>query len=890
MRQRIPFLLAFLVMIAVSQRHGARSPQARADEPAAVIPGESRPTATRLQEASKRLKDKKPAESIALLQNVIDGSGNALVALKSGRALCARHLAHAVLARLDAAGLALYRRKADPQAQKWFEQWQKTGDATLLRRIIDEAFCSKPAQLALVQLGDSAFERGRFDEAEAWWGALVPLEPIKLDEADPDTLVYPDPAEELVARTRAKQLLARLFRGQHGWKADLEAFRKRHPKAAGNLAGRKGIYADILGGVARDRAGKTNPLLADWPTFAGNFQRGRAASAHPNVLERLSQLCRRGATWQFDLEEPRHSGRQLSPSQTGPGSRGGSPLGLSSSGCRQTRHHRRRPLHHRLRPEDRQVQHLVRRGEILRRHQAQTRSADLAARHSVYAHRRRRASVRPHGGSVSQGCATRSASARQDRDESRRFREPARLSAADPGKDGDRRCWVVRAIDPGRKEFGVFEGVAGRFGWPGLYRRHPIRGRSSHHRHPLLSRQPRGHDSIPPMAHRRVRDARIAAGQVLRPEHLSRRQRNRHHLLTLAGSRIVYCSHSGAIVAVDARTGRRAWAVKYPRRDTRDPTDAPTLRDLAPCLFADGRLYVAPNDSESLMCLDPATGATLWQRDRVDAVHLLGVGQGRLIFTTWRNPRQGNLFAGGLRAVMADDGSDTGGWSLPDDGGGLAPFGRPLLIGDLVLWPTPVPSVATPGVKPRTVKRYGVFAVRQINGLQPDNPALLHQVPSGNLVYANGCLLVADQQTLYAFVPPEMLPDEGDKEKAGLSPREALEQARRAAARGQTDRALDYYALAVKDIDEADPGQSGRRLLEEVRLDKQDVYLEAAEKATKTDGLKKSSEWRSKALDRRPRHRLYALLWECRSKEIAVLPARFAPQVGFRPLRADRGR
>ena len=63
------------------------------------------------------------------------------------------------------------------------------------------------------------------------------------------------------------------------------------------------------------------------------------------------------------------------------------------------------------------------------------------------------------------------------------------------------------------------------------------------------------------------------------------------------------------------------------------------------------------------------------------------MGSGRLIFTTWHNPRLGRLYAGGLRAVRASDGSDEGGWSLPDDGGGLIPLGRGLLVGDLVLWP-----------------------------------------------------------------------------------------------------------------------------------------------------------------------------------------------------------
>jgi outer membrane protein assembly factor BamB len=147
-------------------------------------------------------------------------------------------------------------------------------------------------------------------------------------------------------------------------------------------------------------------------------------------------------------------------------------------------------------------------------------------------------------------------------------------------------------------------------------------------------------------------------------------------------------------------------------------------------------VYAAPADSDQLLCLDAQTGRTLWERERLDVVDLLGVGQGRLIFST----------RSGLRAVGAANGSDRDGWVLPDSGGALPPMGRGLLIGDLVLFSTDrVP--------------WGVFAVRQRDGRQPDanDPALLHRIPSGNLVYADGCLVVAGRRTLSVFVPPRDL-------------------------------------------------------------------------------------------------------------------------------------
>ena len=98
-----------------------------------------------------------------------------------------------------------------------------------------------------------------------------------------------------------------------------------------------------------------------------------------------------------------------------------------------------------------------------------------------------------------------------------------------------------------------------------------------------------------------------------------------------------------------------------------------------------------------MLCLDAATGETLWQRGPLEVVHLLGVGEGRLIFTT----------PTGLRAVGADDGLDA--WALPDGGGALPPAGRGLLIGDLVLWPT---ASKGPG-------SFAVYAVRQRDGASP---------------------------------------------------------------------------------------------------------------------------------------------------------------------------
>ena len=67
--------------------------------------------------------------------------------------------------------------------------------------------------------------------------------------------------------------------------------------------------------------------------------------------------------------------------------------------------------------------------------------------------------------------------------------------------------------------------------------------------------------------------------------------RYRHHLLTLAGTQIVYCTHNGAVVAIDALTGRRNWAIRYPRR-TMDTEEEPVRE----AIFAIWRPCCSPRD------------------------------------------------------------------------------------------------------------------------------------------------------------------------------------------------------------------------------------------------------------------------------------------------------
>src|SRR5262249_39722756 len=147
-------------------------------------------------------------------------------------------------------------------------------DLGSLRRVVDLAFCSSWGDDALELLGDLAFQDGRFGEAQAMYGRLVADRPD-----DPFVLVHPDPSVDL-ARVAAKKLLCRAAEGETPpGQADIDAFARRYPAAAGSLAGREGPYAQTIA-LALSADHLTPPSQPDsrWPTFAGSLRRSKVVS------------------------------------------------------------------------------------------------------------------------------------------------------------------------------------------------------------------------------------------------------------------------------------------------------------------------------------------------------------------------------------------------------------------------------------------------------------------------------------------------------------------------------------------------------------------------------------------------------------------------------------
>jgi outer membrane protein assembly factor BamB len=203
-----------------------------------------------------------------------------------------------------------------------------------------------------------------------------------------------------------------------------------------------------------------------------------------------------------------------------------------------------------------------------------------------------------------------------------------------------------------------------------------------------------------------------------------------HNLLTLDQGTLYYNTNLGAVAALSARDGRLRWITVYPRARRASPSGqdkrtAHFYRDLNPCIYDGGRVLVAPSDCESIFALDAGSGEMIWESHLPeDAVHLLGVGHGNLLASGdslwWIDARRGKV------VKRWPDTTPLG-------------YGRGILMGDQIVWPT----------------RDALFVFDQrVTPDQTTDPIPLgpgREASGGNLVTADGLLLIATSDRIFAF-------------------------------------------------------------------------------------------------------------------------------------------
>ena len=849
--------LACLLCLTVATPVPAQAPRSRI-----TLPGENAGTGRRLQAADQLAADGHWAEALDEYQHVLDEAGADLVPLDAGHSIEARRLCHLRLAGLPAEPLRLYRERVDDQAKKWLAQAEKARDTRLLRRIVDDAFCSGVTDRALDLLGDLAFERGDFEEAERWWRMLA-LPASEMNRQTPKKkarsldLLYPDPRVDL-ARVRAKQLLAHLFRGEReGFEKDLKAYRALHGKASGDFAGHTGNYADTLSLLARRGETLLAPTAEDaWTTFAGAPSRTLVLPRAPGRLPWT--LTVGDSPWPKPLGReagrpaPRRTPRDASPEEARflafyPVVVGDQALVADARSV---------TAYDLLTGAATVWYQLARDDHVRNSPQPQPLGAEADPRYTLTV-----AGDRMYLRLGAQGLGPLS----EDEQEHRRGDSYLVCLNRQPDHNGNRRRWLQRANKADVKgRVDMFEGA------------------------PVV------HDGCAYIAVTRFAgavattsvacyDADTGAPRWRNPVEVCQTRGRRagpryhHHLLTLAGADLVYCSHCGAVIALDAASGRRAWAMRYPSRGDKLDEGAASPRDLCPCVYADGRVFAAPADLDHILCLDADTGRTMWESDPMEVVHLLGVAGGRLIFTTAAStsldpPRSTTA---GLRAVDVFTGETLRQWTKPDTESNLYAFGRGFLAGGLVFWPT------TEGL--RVLKLEDGEQASEWSGFAG------HKEPMGNLAFGHGCLVVANATQLWAYVPESLYLDQWRK-RAAADPEAALPRYRLALA--EADAGFDGDALAdlarVERLAKPDERCCGVPLRGLARTRRHELLLDEAERARgrgRWDEAVASLE-RAAAEEFAVPRRLQALAREASLLTEAARPAR-AVAVWQRILRDD---
>ncbi len=229
------------------------------------------------------------------------------------------------------------------------------------------------------------------------------------------------------------------------------------------------------------------------------------------------------------------------------------------------------------------------------------------------------------------------------------------------------------------------------------------------------------------------------------------------------------------MVALEAESGETLWVATYPRQETAHLGPG-SERDLNPAVIHEGRVFVAPTDANAIFAFEADSGRLLWKSEPISEdvklSHLLGVAKGRLIAT-------------GDRVLLFDvkDGRLLQTW--PDSGKSMEGFGRGLLAGDLIYWPT----------------KNEIQILHQRTGLPVDRPIELQktfQTKSGNLVAGDGYLIVAQTDGLVVFCQNSRLIERYRDEIAHFPDRAAnyFRLARAAEATGRDQLALDSYRMA----------------------------------------------------------------------------------------------
>ncbi|WP_169976644.1 outer membrane protein assembly factor BamB family protein [Tautonia rosea] len=719
------------------------------------------------------------------------------------------------IALLPPEALQLYRNRVDAQARHLFEQGRDQFDPIPLRRVVDAFFSSSFGDDATELLADLAFQEGRFDEALGLYRRLIPP-----SDAAQTGSIYPDPDID-IARVAAKLILCNEAIGQRSGNADLQSFEESYPDATGELAGRRGNYAEIVtSALEQDQLRLPTSLDSRWPTFAGASSRSKALTepVDPGAL-----------VWSIPLRTPFDSSANLAASPRRFGQDFGMPEDdfpsffpvLEGDEVFLTDGHSVLGYPLEGSPEGIAVPAPSWRA-------APPPSAPSAAqptfgieRHTLTVFDGRiYARLGPYGAAF-QGRNMSTA-------------PPTAIIALDRSRP-DSPLWIQTAdqvmAGPGQENQGALTGQVAFGGAPivdehGVYVAllkpgtqaltwvaclDPDSGQTRWVRY-VCSGTSASFSRVPGARNR---------GMIVNPE-------LGHRLLTLGGSTIYYQTDLGALASIDAQSGRINWLASYPRRMA-GVTGLATPVTHNPAIVHGNTVIVAPEDTDRVLAFDRSSGLLVWESNPGGRVtHLLGVASGNLVVT-------GNH----VWTIDIEDGSIRSRW--PEGQTLEQGYGRGLLAGGEIYWPT----------------RDTLYILDQMTGRPTDRPPIALRESfgcgGGNLVAGDGYLLIAERDHLRVFCKPTRML-RYYRERIAEEPKKPdlyYRLARTAEALGHDQEALDSLDRVVELASPSDR-IDGRRLLDATRAERFKIFLKLATESLSQGDPRSASERLEQAIATAP--------------------------------------
>jgi len=639
------------------------------------IRGESQRAAARLTVAEQLEAQRRWPEAVDAYLQLIEDSNDDLVPFqgKAQQFISVRGYVHRRLAG-NPELLKIYRERVEAQARRLLEAGEKQRDPRLLEQIVDRYFCSKSAESALHVLGDLACERGDYQQAIDYWRRLAPA-------AHSSDLVYPGPSsgEPLI---QAKMIVAQLLAGESAEaSAAIQSFERRFAEANGHLAGRDGNLAEILRSSLRSASSLQvlpNPITSSPKPNCNGSHRDMISMPLPAFHAKLSLTSLPFSDTQARQRETPSIGVRPVDLSTEPLIAFGQAFVSDSGGVAA--------FDVRTGARTGQYQHHMPVGIApVRRGVRQTMAIDGDR---LYACFRTDAS----GGNLEDLICLRWRPEQESPDA--RLQKVWRLSAKEEGAAQAEWCGTP-IVSRGRLFIAKSQSENSRTVVTVIC-----------------------FDAIDPTSGPQW------AQEIVETQPVQNAAGG--YRLTLAGRHLIFCSQTGAIVALDAATGRRAWAFRYPSQTQSRSRATSNPRPTTIPAYAEGRIVIAPADADRVYCLNAESGALLWSSGPIEVSQIFGIVRGRVVCA----------LAGRHSGICAFDAIT--GRVIPDWGyqvagsDAMAPFGNGLLCRDRIYWPT---------------RSAGVQELRW-NGTLAYPSTILREVPGGNLAFGDGCLAIATPTSL----------------------------------------------------------------------------------------------------------------------------------------------